>query len=404
VDINLKRIITIKNDDLFLPMDSELIQNSSTNTIAEKLAIANIPNDSINYAKITRIDMIPFVENGIPNFVFDIRTYFNEGIPDELNLYMTIWFREDNEGVSETYSYKYGTLLKDTEFILDLTDIKDKILKIDFRLGTKYYNIKDYYYKTWDIRRLTTSLFLYDYKIQEIPIPLHQQTSQSSLAAHLKGKEVKLQENINVYKIKGINRIPLKELAEKIFIYDIPYIPGLIPEGTDSTLVPDFQDGITSFLSSTSSKYRGDEQIFIRVPQDELASSYKYFCYIDNTFWEIASDKNNWSSVLKLFQSMTLIDLGEFSRTIFTKENDIYSIDIDTMHLVYIKYQPLTISDLRIRYTIDKLVSVKPLHAGEVEYSPPVLHLGGTNYYQDAIFAIVSGNTGSVYYKATQIN
>ncbi len=405
MDINLKKYITILDDDLLLGTSTEIVRANDTNEISTALTMVNLPTDSIVMGKIKRIDLIPFVMDNEPNFIFDVRAYFDRGMPEEIQMNMVIWFQEENESNEmETFSFQKYVLLKSSEFILDLTDIKDKITKIDFRMGTKYYNVQDHFFKTWDLNKIASSLYLYEYQVREVPIPLFQQQSTTSLPNYLKGKTTKLQETINVYRVPDINKVPLIELAEKIYIYDVPWMVNLVPGSLDSTLVPEFRAGITKYLNNTLKGTLGEEQIFIRYPVDVSRTSFRYFVFINTNFYEITEDQEMISSAYSVLKSMTKVPLQDFSRTIFEKEQDIYSMDIESMHLCYIKYKSLTIADLGVRYHEYLTVIARPIHAGELTYSPPVLNLAGTTYYADADINLITGTMGDVYYYAAQIN
>lgn len=425
MDINLKKYITILQEDLLLGSTNEIIRANDTNIIGDTLTMVNLPTDAIVFGKIKRIDLIPFVINNEPNFIFDVRAYFDRGMPDEIQLNMTIWFQE--EVISEEFpterelllewdvppevptqtqisSFQKNVLLKNSEFILDLQDIKDKVIKIDFRMGTKYYNIQDHFYKSWDLSKLMNSLYLYEYRLQEVPIPSYQLLNPTSLPNYLKDKTTKLQETINAYKIPNINKVPLKELAEKIYIYDIPWIPNLVLDSLDSTLVPEFRSGITKYLNNTLKGTLGEEQIFLRYPTDETRTSFRYYVFIDSVFYEITEEQERISSAYSILKSMTNVPLQSWSKTVFEKEQDIYSIDIESMHLCYIKYKSLNIADLRVRYHEYRKVLVKAMHAGELTYIPPVLNLNGNTYYTDGKMNFITGTMGDVYYYATQLN
>ncbi len=406
MDINLKKYITVNDDDLLLGTSTEIVQAIDNNLIGDTLTMVNIPTNAIVMGKIKRIDLIPFVMNNEPNFIFDVRAYFDRGMPEEIQMNMIIWFQELNEGTQqmETFSFQKYILLKSSEFILDLQDIKDKITKIDFRMGTKYYNVQDHFFKTYDVTKIAESLYLYEYQVQEVPIPIFQIQSPSSLPSHLKDKTTKLQETINVYRVPNINKVPLVELAEKIYIYDVPWLQNLVPSSLDSTLVPEFRAGITKYLNNTLKGTLGEEQIFIRFPTDATETDFKYYVFINLKFYEITNDQEIISSAYSMLSSMTKVPLIDFSKTVFEKEQDIYSMDIESMHLCYIKYRNLTIADLGVRYHQNHTVIARPLHAGELTYSPPALNLAGTTWYADGDLDLITGTMGDVYYYATQLN
>lgn len=415
MDINLKKKIVILDEDLLLGVHTEIVQPLDKNKIGDLLTKVNIPSRDVNFGKIRRIDLIPFVRNNVPTFQFDIRSYFDRGMPEEIQMDLTIWFQEEveveegegeGEGGStfETFSFKKNILLKSTEFILDLQDIQDKVLKIDFRMGTKFYNVQDHFFKTWDIKELTNSFYLYDYWTNEVPIPAFQRQSPTSLPAHLRNKATKLQETINVYRVPGINKIPLIELAEKIYIYNVPWVDDMEPTALDSTLVPEFRAGITKYLNNTLKGTIGEEQIFIRYPVDNTETNFRYFVFINLAFHEITEDQEVVSSAYSVLSSLTKVPLLDFARTVFSKEQDIYSIDITSMHLCFIKYRNLTRADLGVRYSISQACYARPMHAGELTYCPPVLNLAGNTWYSEGDVDMVLGNMGNTYYFAEQIN
>ena len=402
MDINLKKKIVVLQDDLLLGVSTEIIRPSDVNVVGDLLTAINIPSADINYGQIRRIDLIPFVRNNVPTFVFDVRSYFDRGIPEEVQLDLTIWFQDAPE--EEILSFRKNILLKSTEFILDLQDIQSKLIKIDFRMGTKFYNVQDHFFKTWEVQDLTTSLYLYEYVINEVPIPSFQLQSPTSLPDYLQDQTTKLQESINVYRVPGINKVPLIELAEKIYIYNLPWVAELEPTALDSTLVPEFRSGITKYLNNTLKGTLGEEQIFIRYPIDSTESTFRYFIYINTTFHEITNDQSIVSSAYSVLSSLTAVPLIEFSQTVFSKEQDIYSIDIESMHLCFIKYRNLTRADLGVRYFVESVCYARPMHAGELTYTPPALNLAGNTQYTDAYLDIVLGNMGDTYYYAEQVN
>lgn len=406
MDINLKKYITVTDDELLLGSSSEIVRASDVNTTRELLETVNLPTDTLVLGKIKRIDMIPFVVNNIPNFIFDIRAYFDRGMPEEVQANMTIWFQELNETTQEmeTFSYNLFVLLTNSEFILDLSSIQDKLIKIDFRMGTKFYNTQDHFFKTVDFQKISNSLYLYDYQVQEVPIPIYQLNSPTSLPPHLRDKTTQLQETINVFRVPNINKVPLIELAEKIYIYDVPWTPALEIASLDSTLVPEFRAGITKYLNNTLKGTLGEEQIFIRYPVDETRTSFRYFVFINTTFYEVTANQEVVSSAYQVLSSMTAIPLLDWVPTVFSKEKDIYSIDMNSMHLCYIKYRTLTIADLGVRYSQSHACIARPIHAGELTYTPPPLNLAGTTWSTDGSTNIITGTMGDVYYYAAQIN
>jgi len=405
MDINIKNIISITNEDLVYEKDTTITQmnKNSSGTLGNLLEKVRIPTKDIVLGRINRVDFIPLIKEGIPTWKFDTRSYFDSGFPDEIELFMTLYYKENKED----RSYTIQRIFKDTEFIIDLSTIDKDIKsleKLDIKIGTKFQNKEDYFYRTCDLKKIESSFYLYDYYIREVPIPAFQLNNISSLPNHLKNKSTKLLETINQFKLPNLNKVPLNKFSERIYIYDIPYFEDGLVESWNSALVPEFQSGLTRYLNKTKFSKIGEEQIFIRTPKlpdDNPGNEYNYYIYMDDNFYNIAIAISS-NQLIKKFQSEINRDLSLFVKEIFLRETDIYGIDIGTMKLSFIKYKRLSTSDLNVVYFVPVRCKVQPLNYGAVEYSPPVVNMLGNTQTIIHKTGIFSAGMGSVFYFAKQ--